>query len=211
LSSASGVAGVGDPPFEIPVQGTLNALVGISETLDEYSAHEEELLTVPSAWVRAYRSRREIGDNLRERDLHLIYFYCHGGRARGRAWLGVGTRKRPEQIFARYLKHWKVRWVELHPLVFINGCNTVGIRPDDMLDFNRMLAWCEASGVIGTEISIPESLARHVGTRFVHAFRAGQAVGETMRRIRLELLARRNPLGLAYTPYCLAELRVRDT
>jgi hypothetical protein len=34
------------------------------------------------------------------------------------------------------------------------------------------------------------------------------SVGVAVRRVRLDLLSRFNALGLAYTPYCLADLRL---
>ena len=134
LSAPERAGGDLETMAEIPVSRWLNALVGISENLDGYATHEQDLTGVPRSAVSAQRSRREISVALRTDDLHLVYFYCHGGRARGRAWLGVGTRRHPEQIFARYLKEWRIHWTAVHPLVFINGCNTVGIRPNDMAD-----------------------------------------------------------------------------
>jgi hypothetical protein len=198
-----------DTTFEIEVDKGVNALVGVSEQLDGYENHSQNLAEALAGNVQIRSALRLIGDELRRPDLHLVYFYCHGGRRAGKAWLGVGVRRDPEQLYPQYLKTWKISWPTVHPLVFINGCKTVGISPDDMLDFNRILAWCKASGVIGTEITIPESLARHVGERFIPAFRAGNAVGPLIRSLRLGLLALCNPLGLVYTPYCMARLSLR--
>jgi hypothetical protein len=140
-----------------------------------------------------------------------VYFYCHGGRRGRKAWLGVGTARRTERLYPQYLFEWRIRWPKVHPQVFINGCKTVGIGPDDMLDFNRMLAWCQASGIIGTEITIPETLARQVGRSVLLGLRGGESVGQIVRSVRLELVACFNPLGLAYTPYCMARLCLRQT
>lgn len=62
--------------------------------------------------------------------------------------------------------------------------------------------------MLGTEIAVPEELAQHVACQFFDAFVLKSPIGEIIRGIRLELLTRRNPLGLAYTAYCMAELRL---
>ncbi len=136
-----------------------------------------------------------------------MYFYCHGGHRRGKAWLGLGDEP-PDLFFASNLHAWAVRWPDVRPLVFINGCNTVGITPDDLLPFNKSLARSNAAGVVGSEITIPETLGREFGREFVRGFLAGAAAGDLVRRLRLQLLSGYNPLGLAYTPYCLAKLRL---
>jgi len=102
----------------------------------------------------------------------------------------------------------RIDWAGLHPLVFINGCHTADVTPDDLLHFTRMFAWCRAAGLIGTEISVPEELARHFARGFLAGFAGGRGVGEVMREQRLELLELGNLLGLAYTPYCSADLRI---
>jgi len=92
--------------------------------------------------------------------------------------------------------------------VFINGCDTIGMSPDDLLSFNEILVWSKAAGVMGSEITIPETLGRAVGQQFLQQFVVGGTVGDVVRRLRLELLAGFNPLGLAFTPYSLAKLHI---
>jgi hypothetical protein len=135
----------------------------------------------------------------------LVYFYCHGGRDRSRTFLGIG---RQERLLAADLTAWELDWADLHPLVFINGCHTADLTPDDLLTFNRAFAWAKAAGVIGTEIDVPEALARHFAKGFVPAFAGGTRVGEALRDQRLSLLERCNLLGLAYTAYCSSDLRL---
>ncbi|WP_214405678.1 hypothetical protein [Pseudonocardia lacus] len=71
-----------------------------------------------------------------------------------------------------------------------------------------MFAKAEASGLLGTEIAVPEQLAQAVADRFFVLFAQGEEVGRIIRKVRLDLLAGGNPLGLAYTPYCMAALRL---
>jgi hypothetical protein len=72
-----------------------------------------------------------------------------------------------------------------------------------------MFTWCQASGVIGTEVSIPESLAREFALGiFKQLTERGVSVGDAIRAQRLFLLGKYNPLGLVYTPYCYADLHL---
>jgi hypothetical protein len=197
--------------LEIPYVGRPKALVGLSERLASWAEHRDEVVMLLAPAANAHSDLLEIGDGLRRPDLQLVYFYCHGGRSGGRTWLGVGTKRYPDRLYPANLSAWGIAWPTARPLVFINGCKTVGIRPDDLLGFNRALPRCRASGVIGTEIAIPEELGQHVGRAFVTAFRnggEGGEVGEIIHSIRLDLLGRYNPLGLVYTPYCMARLKL---
>jgi hypothetical protein len=201
----------GAPPADaadvIPVSGAVELLVAYSKHLKTVTEHLRELEALPNATEAAYSSLLDIGRALKRVDLQLVYFYCHGGHRRGKAWLGVGDDP-PDLFFATNFLAWAIRWPTVRPLVFINGCNTVGITPDDLLTFNESLARANAAGVIGSEITVPETLGREFGRRFLDGFLAGGSVGDVVRKLRLHLLAGYNPLGLAYTPYCLAKLRL---
>jgi len=197
-----------DVVTSIPLAGaaTPEVVIGLSEALSDWSPHAKAARELLGGYAAVHSSIDELLSSLQRLDLHLAYFYCHGGRKRSKPFLGLGTSREEEALFPQYLK--PLAWPARHPFVFINGCQTVGITPDDLLTFNRMFARAEASGVLGTEISIPERLAQSVAIEFFEGFRRRESVGEIVRRIRLGLLARRNPLGLAYTPYCMASLRL---
>lgn len=89
----------------------------------------------------------------------------------------------------------EIDWTDIHPLVFINGCHTADFSADDLLNFNQVLAYCRAAGVIGTEISVPETLARFFAKGFLGYFRGGSTVGVAMREQRLGLLKQCNLLA----------------
>lgn len=199
----------GDAPDTITIEdGRLVELLnGYSKSLSHAEEHRLELEALPLVRTAAEFDLLQIGHALQRADLDVVYFYCHGGNRRGKAWLGVGTLP-PEELYASNLKAWDVRWLDRHPLVFINGCDTIGMRPDDLLTFNEILVWSKAAGVVGSEITIPETLGRAVGRQFLQQFMAGRPIGDAVRRLRLELLAGFNPLGLAYTPYSLAKLHI---
>lgn len=202
--------GLGETPMEIKTQGMLaRVMMGVSLNLQGVKEHHQELEMSGSVDIDFLQSKQQIGIGMQRQDLHLIYFYCHGGRKGPQTWLGVGKN---EKIFSTDLvSGWRVNWPTNHPLVFINGCRTVDVTPDDFVDFNTTLSWCEASGVVGTEITIPESLARHFANGFFQRFLKGQNVGEAIRNQRLAMLGNLNLLGLVYTPYCSANLRLVNT
>jgi hypothetical protein len=70
-----------------------------------------------------------------------------------------------------------------------------------------------ASGVIGTEISMFEPIAREAGEQFWRHFLAAESqetVGTAMRKMKLSLLKKRNLMGLAYTAFCSSSLIIVD-
>jgi hypothetical protein len=203
-NAANGVHPV-DAVSVIAASDPAEVLFGYSETLQQFKTQRQYVQGLPRAHADALGDLYTIGEGLQRVDLSLVYFYCHGGNTHGQAWLGVGS---DDELYASNLCAWEVDWSVTHPLVFINGCNTVNISPDDLLTFNHILAWCRAAGVIGAEITIPEELGSEFGSKFLAGFLAGDEVGPLIRRLRLDLLSRYNPLGLAYTPYCLANLHL---
>ena len=66
-----------------------------------------------------------------------------------------------------------------------------------------------AAGVVGTEITVEQGFACLVGEQLLPLLAAGQGVGEALRSVRWDLLRLGNVLGLAYTPFCLANLTLR--
>lgn len=187
----------------IEIDGRILLLMAVSENLRNLKEHREEMKALQNMEAVVHSSCQEIGKALQRQDLHVVYFYCHGGRTERGPYLGVGNK---EKIYVADIKSWQVRWPLVHPFVFINGCHTVDLTPKDLLSFNKILAYCRAAGVIGTEIVIHETLARHFAKEFFKDFLNGQKVGKIMRHQRLLLLERYNPLGLVYTPYCSADL-----
>jgi len=198
----------GGPPSVL-----LGGLVALSRDLSQAGDHEKEVgdpkLPVGKAWHLLIKdTKAEILLHLQaagQLHLPLIYFYCHGRRAGKRTWLGIGT---GEELVPGDLKASEIDWRGASPLVVINGCHTVDLTPDDLLNFNQVLAWCGAAGVVGTEISIPEVLARDFAMDFLVRLANHEEVGEALRSYRFSLLQRLNPLGLAYTPYCSASLHL---
>ncbi|MCP4400020.1 MAG: CHAT domain-containing protein [bacterium] len=211
---------------EIERKPVLN--VNVSTTLDMVEDHLNELkkLTWGSKSVAVLEAGKDIlgptGDimtsgresvieALQNKELSLIYFYCHGG-AMGdplEAFIAVGS-SIEQQIRAVTLDNEGYDW-ENAPLVFINGCKTVALEPGLFGNFIHKFADRGAAGVIGTEVSVWEPLAKEVAEMFFRQFLEGhKSVGEILLDIRRHLLQKRNPLGLIYTNYCSIDLKIRS-
>jgi hypothetical protein len=202
------LTGQGDVPQVIHTSESVSAFVGYSTDLDPQGEHVNEVLRLPGVIGGSKSTKKEVGEGLKQPSLNLVYFFCHGGSDDGNPWLGVGG-KPSEKVEVSNLRAWGVKWQSAGPLVIINGCETVAAEPDDVSVFHDALRSRRASGVIGSEIRIPVTLGREVGVQLVDAIATQRVtVGEAIREIRLGLLARLNPLGLAFTPYCFARLHM---
>jgi hypothetical protein len=154
------------------------------------------------------------------REIEIAYFYVHGRRvpiagAEGRMAgleIGEGETFEPAHLAAwRLAKIWPPgHWRETSPLVFINGCHTVEITPESLLNFVDSFMAANAAGVIGTEITLEQKLAGEAAELFFEHFRGNLSVGEALRRMRIQLLKKGNLLGLAYSAYCSADLRLKQ-
>ncbi len=142
----------------------------------------------------------------------VVYLYCHGESTRYRQWLVVGE---GDPLMASHLSdHLREAWAGRGerragaPLVILNGCHTGYYDPSTLLSFVHRLGALGAAGVVGTEIPIHEYLANAFGEFFLTRLLSGDPVGRIIHDFRLELLGKRNVLGLAYVPYCYADLHI---
>jgi hypothetical protein len=139
----------------------------------------------------------------------VVYFYCHGGfHAIEGPFIQVGPIDGPR---IAYTSVRTVRWDIPRPIVFINGCHTTAVSPERAFSLvQAFISESSASGVIGTEITIFESLATLFAEAFFEEFVVKKrSAGEAIRRARLSLLHRwRNPLGLVYIPFVLPDLHL---
>jgi hypothetical protein len=164
--------------------------------------------------LKAVASRDEACTALAD-ELELIEFYCHGRGDGVQQWLEVGRDERiyPSQITTWQISDWagrKKHWQETAPLVLLNGCHTVELTPQSPVSFVDALANASASGVVGTEITLDQAFANEAAELLLRHFASATVgLGEAVRRMRHDLLAKGNLLGLAYTAYCSADLRLR--
>jgi serine/threonine protein kinase len=195
-----------DAQTQLTINGEAKMVMGISLRLDDPEKHYSDVAKLKRYHVTLGRNKADIFTALEAvPSPDFIYLYCHGGKEKGKSFLGVGKDERliPNDLVAKNFS-----WPQSHPLVFINGCRTAELTPGDLLNFVNMFVWCQASGVIGTEISIPESLAREFAAAIFKSLAEPKTtIGEAILEQRLLLLGKYNLMGLAYTPYCHSALR----
>lgn len=179
-------------------------------SFSKWPEHENNLKALKMVWNFA-KSREDTFTKLKPPTRpHLVYFYCHGGLAGGNPYIRVGTKDErgitPDNFYAM-----GVPAMSPQPLVFINGCHTTALEPKQMLDFvTTFVVTHRAAGVIGTEITVFEPLACAFAEECLRRFLVnGETIGDAVRATRLKLLKQGNPLGLVYTIYANATLRLR--
>jgi hypothetical protein len=181
-----------------PTFGTLEAHLGRVRAMGSAGS----LLSHDSlALVEALRARPFGG--------HVIYFFCHGVLADGIPALVVGPPGSPG-ITPELIADGRVFWPATRPLVVLNGCGTAALEPRYALNMvDAFVRRAGASGVVGTEITVFESLAVAFADELFGGFlQRGAPLGEAVRRARLALLAAGNPLGLVYIAYAAPQLRL---
>jgi hypothetical protein len=151
-------------------------------------------------------------------DLDVFYVLCHSGRdAVDQADLAPdATLVFPDRavVFSdvgRWARMWpRHHWDGRRPLVVLNACHTMELTQATLGNFaSAFVSSAGASGVIGTEALIDQRTASLAMELFLTEFLGGAAVGAAIRLMRWRLLARGSVMGLAYTPYCSATLRLR--
>jgi hypothetical protein len=202
------VGELGDTPLTIGYTTTPVLTAGIWASFAEWPKHELQLRT-GGRQLDVGKSRADVLRLLRASRPHVVYFYCHGGFAGdGSPCLFVGG---PEDagITPDNLEANGIQWQTPQPLVFINGCNTTSLEPKAAFDFvSSFVQEVHAAGVIGTEITVFEPLARAFAEAALDRFLSGAPIGEAVRQARLSLLKDGNPLGLVYVPFVIGSLRM---
>jgi hypothetical protein len=212
---------VPNAPETISVAGRTRMVVGTTRDSDlDLTAIDNHLTMV--AKLTPFTPENGADDLEKVRDMlmapHLAYFLCHGeyDAKQRQPFLGVGPRDEDatHRIYPEALAEWAVDqpafWSQLHlkPLIFINGCNTSKLTPGEILNFVSTFANLGASGVIGTDISVSLPLATEIGEKLLQKLLTGASVGEAVYQLRWELANKGNMLGLAYTPYCMSNLKI---
>ena len=197
-----------DPTHEVTYSDRPHLTVAVSTELDFYDTHAETIQALGDGNV--VMSAQKLFEVMRAGGAHLLYLYCHGGVTRTNApFVEVGPR-RSDAITRSALRSLGIRWDAPRPLVFINGCHTTALEPEQALELvSGFVGTANALGVIGTEITVVESLACAFAEQMLPSFMDGtQTVGAATRGARLALLKRRNPLGLIYVPFVAAPARL---
>lgn len=202
-----------DSVSHIPFTSRPQMVVGHAASLSDFAPHLSELQALDGIEISQVVSDREqLFPTLEEAHPQVVYFYCHGGVAGTLPFLEIGDRGStlitPETIQTQCY------WPDDRPLVFLNGCRTTALSPHDAHEFvTAFTGEPMASGVIGTEVTIVEDLARPFAEFFFSELQPGadgrsQTLGEAIRRARLRLLGNSNPLGLVYSPFVMPDVRL---
>src|SRR6185436_12549532 len=157
----------------IDVKGDLKMAVGVATNLTLFKTHTDAVkgLRPGMGWEYA-ETRAKVFDVMKESP-HVVYFYCHGGLARNAPYLQVGTK---DLIQRSNLYTYKIVWNATRPLVFINGCHTTAVEPQQALEFiSPLITYSRGAGVIGTEITIFEQLATAFALECLRRFYAGES------------------------------------
>jgi len=204
-----------DVPLEIILKGDPQIVVGVATNLNNLKEHMEKLKSMlfktqsDAGWY--YSSNRDtiLKNLLKTKKPHLIYFYCHGGLDHNMPYLQVGSGE--EYIDKSNLRAHGIYWDSPQPLVFINGCHTTDLDPEQTINLVEAFVRRGGVGVIGTEITIFEPLACSFAEECLRQFMVEKlSIGEAIRKSRLKLLKEGNPLGLVYTPFVLPSLHILE-
>ncbi|HEX5733158.1 MAG TPA: CHAT domain-containing protein [Blastocatellia bacterium] len=191
----------------------LKVVCGVYSDLPGAQDHRDEIkkLGITSLKVDDTEDRDRVLERLEEGGWHVYYFYCHGEMENSRFRLKLGFEDDPHYLGASDLDLTEIDWPD-HPmpLVFINGCETMAVLPEQIHDFLSVLKQLGASGVIGTEVKVWTDLARPFGSQVLNHILTGKSVGETFLEIRKDMLRHYNPLGLLYNYYSPANLHLHN-
>jgi hypothetical protein len=95
-----------------------------------------------------------------------------------------------------------------YPVVFLNMCESAQVLPSLSDGFVPFFIQRGARAVFGTECSMNTAFADDFARAFLTRFFQGEAAGEILLALRRHYLDEGNPLALAYTLYCDADLRL---
>jgi hypothetical protein len=140
---------------------------------------------------------------------NVIYLYCHG-RSDDPYDGGGGEQlelDRDDVIEPDFFNYGENKYLR-GPIVILNSCSSGAYSPLSFSTFHSQLLKRGALGVIGTTLPMPAAFASAFGQRLIREYiTGGKTIGEVLLRLRKELLALRNPLGLFYALQCPSHVR----
>lgn len=200
-----------------------NALLSIAltdkleeEDLLNRQKHLKHLFSLGSVEIFPDKPARTLNDVIAMLNApEIAYFLCHGERENGEPYLSVGTGDGPDYwldpgFWSTFPEKFNLeKWKKNRPIIFINGCHTLDVRPSVVLDFLSSFKRLGANAVIGTEVSVLADMAMYIGDIILEKIANEDTIGDAIRDMRWNLVNRGNLLGLAYTPYGLSDLRIK--
>ena len=207
------IGGSKTPLTRVDLDGEPKLAIGVS-TDTRLKQREEHITRVLAMGVGSVaESRDAFRDLVKSASPHLVYLYCHGGvtAAEKVPFLVLGAPD-SDGLDSAYLVDEAIAWGNPppRPLVFINGCHTTALGPEELGDLvGGFVKDANALGVVGTEVTVFEPLAKAFAEDMLAGFLdQGMTIGAAIRRARFDLLRARNPLGLVYVPFVAADTRL---
>ncbi|WP_072314923.1 hypothetical protein [Agrococcus sp. Marseille-P2731] len=175
--------------------------------LTRRDAHLTQVRQLAGGWQRA-DSASGLLDLFGSSRPSVVYLYGHGGGEDASPFFVVGDDA--DGPIRRADLRGAVDWRDAHPLVFLNGCRSSPLRPGAAFSYaSGFLHTAHAAGVIGTEISVFESLATAFAEECLRRFVANrESLGAAVRSTRVQLLEQGTPLGLAYLAFGPLDLQL---
>ena len=167
--------------------------------------HETKIQALLRVDRTAY-SRDQVKAQLETVPAQVAYFLCHVSHYDTVPQLVVGPIDGPGIDYTTLVDLWTPDLCAGSPLVVLNACNSAAPSPERLLSLVRGFLECGAAGAIGTEITVFVSLAVPFAEHFLQSYVRGVELGEAIRRARVAMLGKGNPLGLAYIAFGLPEL-----
>jgi CHAT domain-containing protein len=156
--------------------------------------------------------RSDVMERLKNTELDVLYLFCHadGGEGTGvKPRLRFGPIGGPEDTPITADDIPPDQWTH-GPLIILNGCRTGAFRPDALSPLILVLGDKLAAGMLATEIDVDSCLAREVGRLVLAEFLRGERIAAALLTTRKALLAKHNPLGLAYTLFADGDLHLEN-
>lgn len=201
-------------PLRINTSSKSRMVAGYGDILHSTRHLDSLAAAMPDVTISPHRHRTALMDAICSDDLSMLYCFCHCHTTKpgdgGSSYLDFGGRDNrltPGDL-ASYEPDDLPYWKRNAPLVFINGCETGSTRMDSWLGFVRAFGSMQASGVIGTEIPVRSGAASAIANEFWTHLGTRHTVGESLHAARIRLLRTGDLVGLGYTAYCSAHLRL---
>ncbi|PKN94328.1 MAG: hypothetical protein CVU44_04360 [Chloroflexi bacterium HGW-Chloroflexi-6] len=209
-----------EPARNILITNPVKMAVAATTDIPRQSRYKQHFQSIQDSVNAEYipnipaTERDQVRDSLR--DPQLVYILCHGGKDGKLTYLNIGPRGKDAlhtitpDLPGVWGEHDYIdldKWHATRPLVFINGCYTTDLLPDLTLNFVSAFRDLMAGGVIGTEIPVAVEYGYLAAEKFFERLGRGEDVGQAILGMRWDLLNQGSLLGLAYTPYAMADLR----
>jgi hypothetical protein len=119
-------------------------------------------------------------------------------------WVFLGNAQITESAFRRERHYFNVR----RPILFLNMCHSAALAPSITSGLVRLFLDRDAAAIIGTESPMTPTFAHAFANELLNNLFSGDDVGKALWRSRRHFLHIRNPLGLVYTLYGRATIKL---